>query len=99
MASNYGMPHGGFAALLSHPLLSGALIARIIFQPIEETSRLFFSKALSVNDKKEPSTDAVQTAISRLNSMLLIYSHFSLILLTLGPKYLNIVLSVMLPPK
>ena len=31
--------------------------------------------------------------------MLLIYSHFSLILLTLAPKYLGIVLSILLPPK
>lgn len=78
---------------------SGALIARIFFQPIEETSRLFFSKTLSSTSAGSLDSVALQNALSRLASLLLIYSHFSLFLLSLAPPYLKLVLSVVLPPR
>ena len=77
--------------------LSGALIARIVLQPIEETSRIFFSKALSVEGKG--SGKAFENAVSRLTSILLAYNHVSLLILALGPSYLPVVLAVLLPPK
>ncbi|KAH8117736.1 Rft-1-domain-containing protein [Phellopilus nigrolimitatus] len=86
---------GGYAVANNY----GALIARILFQPIEETSRLFFSKAFSSSGPGGPDPDSLQSALSRLGSLLLIYNHLSLLLLTLAPPYLNVVLSVALPPR
>lgn len=79
--------------------LSGALIARIFFQPIEETSRMFFSKTLSSTSSGSLDPVALHNALTRLASLLLIYSHFSLFLLSLAPPYLKLVLSVVLPPR
>lgn len=76
---------------------SGSLVARIIFQPIEETSRVFFSKTLSSSSSN--SKNSLNTASQILLSMLLLFTHLFLLLVTFGPPYLSIVLSVLLPPR
>ncbi|EJD06490.1 Rft-1-domain-containing protein [Fomitiporia mediterranea MF3/22] len=86
---------GGYAVANNY----GALIARIFFQPIEETSRLFFSKSLSLGHAGTPDIASLRTSLARLGSLLLFYSHFSLFLLSLAPPYLTMVLSVILPPR
>ncbi|KAI5121237.1 hypothetical protein M0805_007244 [Coniferiporia weirii] len=86
---------GGYAVATNY----GALVARIFFQPIEETSRLFFSKTLSTYHTNGLDANALHSALSRLGSLLLIYTHFSLFVLCLVPPYLGIVLSVILPTR
>ncbi|KAH9057519.1 Rft protein-domain-containing protein [Lactarius vividus] len=78
----------------------GSLVARIVFQPIEETLRIFFSKSLSSspslssseNDKEVP-----QTAVELLSTLLL-FTHF-LLLLVFGPPYLPLATALVLPPR
>ncbi|KAL5503877.1 RFT1 [Sanghuangporus vaninii] len=86
---------GGYAVANNY----GALIARIFFQPIEETSRLFFSKTLPSKANGGLNAGALQSSLTRMGSLLLFYAHFSLFLLTLAPPYLTMVLSVLLPPR
>ena len=87
-------------------------MARIVFQPIEETSRLYFSKSLSSSSPKatEPkdedgdSGDNVQkasldNASKILSSLLLLFTHLLLLLVTFGPPYLSIVTALLLPPR
>lgn len=70
-------------------------MARIIFQPIEETSRLFFSKSLAGSvDKK-----SLQAASRILSSLLLLFTHLLLLLATFGPPYLPLASSILLPPR
>ncbi|KAJ7460938.1 Rft protein-domain-containing protein [Mycena galericulata] len=80
---------GGYAIAVNY----GSLIARIVFQPIEETSRISFSKMLAPPTGKE----ALQTASQALITLLSIQTSFSLILLVFGTAYLPVVLPVLLP--
>ncbi|KAJ6500598.1 Rft protein-domain-containing protein [Mycena sanguinolenta] len=80
---------GGYALAVNY----GSLIARIVFQPIEETSRIRFSKMLAPPRSKE----AFQTASQALITILSIQTSLSLILLVFGTAYLPIVLPVLLP--
>ena len=82
-------------------------MARIVFQPIEETSRLYFSKSLSSPSPKEEgkknedgdTRNSVQTAAKILLSLLLLFTHLFLLLVTFGPPYLSIVIVLLLPPR
>lgn len=82
-------------------------MARIVFQPIEETSRLYFSKSLSSSSPKEERTkgedndgdDPRQTAAKILSSLLLLFTHLLLLLVTFGPPYLSIATALLLPPR
>ncbi|KAJ7491225.1 Rft-1-domain-containing protein [Mycena latifolia] len=80
---------GGYAIAVNY----GSLIARIIFQPIEETSRISFSRMLAPPAGKE----ALQAASRALTTLLSIQTSLSLILLVFGTAYLPIVLPVLLP--
>ncbi|KAM5542078.1 hypothetical protein V8D89_004388 [Ganoderma adspersum] len=85
------------------------LLSTILFQPIEETSRVFFSKTLTSapipNPKsKAPTTHAqskesFQTAATVLTTLLLAFTHLLLLLTTFAPPYLPLALSLVLPPK
>ncbi|KAF8515730.1 Rft-1-domain-containing protein [Hysterangium stoloniferum] len=73
---------GGYALASNY----GSLVARVVFQPIEETARVFFSKTLSsttVNTK-----EAIETSAQVLYSLLLLFTHLLLFLITFGPPYL-----------
>ncbi|KZO97593.1 Rft-1-domain-containing protein [Calocera viscosa TUFC12733] len=89
---------GGYAVANNY----GSLIARIVFLPLEETSRLFFSKTLSSPD---PSSGAVQTpeslqsASDVLSTLLLLYSHLALFFLSLGPPLVPTLLAFLLPSR
>ena len=86
---------------------SGSLVARIVFQPIEETSRLYFSKSLSSSSPRETGTkgedgdrsDSRRTASKILSSLLLFFTHLLLLLITFGPPYLSIATALLLPPR
>ncbi|KAJ7273072.1 Rft protein-domain-containing protein [Mycena rebaudengoi] len=80
---------GGYAIAVNY----GSLIARILFQPIEETSRISFSKMLAPPASKE----ALRTAAHALIKLLSIQTSLSLILLVFGNAYLPIVLPILLP--
>lgn len=81
--------------------LPGSLVARIIFQPLEETSRLYFSK-ISTTMSPSPSpptpTDPQPTTSLLLLSTLLRQSfHLSLLLPVFLPPYLPHLLPLLLP--
>lgn len=87
---------------------SGSLIARIVFQPMEEILRLYFSKTLSLShtskiftigaeDTARPSHASLQHASNALISLLAIQLSLSTILVTFGSTYIFIVLHVLLP--
>ncbi|KAJ7168323.1 Rft protein-domain-containing protein [Mycena crocata] len=92
IAVNYGMLWASILPAHSNPP-SGSLIARIIFQPIEETSRMSFSRMLA----PPAGNEALQQASQALVTLLSIQTSFSLILLIFGTSYLPIVLPVLLP--
>jgi len=86
-------------------------VARIIFQPIEETSRLYFSKLLSSASPKtaKPKDEdgdhdtvreaSLDNASKILSSLLLLFAHLLLLLVTFGPPYLSIATTLLLPPR
>ena len=87
-------------------------MARIVFQPIEETSRLYFSKSLSSSspkaagseDRDDDSSDttwkaSLTDASKILSSLLLLFTHLLLLLVTFGPPYLSIATALLLPPR
>ncbi|KAF9783385.1 Rft-1-domain-containing protein [Thelephora terrestris] len=94
---------GGYAIASNY----GSLVARIIFQPIEETSRLYFSKSLSSSSPKKPekkgedgvNSGSEQIASKVLSSLLLLFAHLLLLLVTFGPPYLSIATTLLLPPR
>ena len=73
---------------------SGSIIARIVFQPIEETLRLFFSRILGTDSKTQAS---VQQAVDTLHTLLAIQAAFSLVFVVFGTAYLPILLPLLLP--
>ncbi|TCD70759.1 Oligosaccharide translocation protein rft1 [Steccherinum ochraceum] len=82
---------GGYAIASNY----GSLVARILFQPIEETSRVFFSKTLA-SGASIPQ-ESLQTASSILSTILLLFTHLFLLLLTCAPPYLPLAVSILLP--
>ena len=100
VASNYGASHSPTAQLLLAYRYTGSLVARILFQPIEESSRIFFSKSLSVSPSSGEKEDkTLKTAIELLSTILLLFTHFLLLLVTFGPPYLTLATALVLPPR
>lgn len=102
IATNYGQLHVQVNCFsLTSVSILGSLVARIIFQPIEETSRLFFSKSLAadVSTDDKSSTDATLSSLNILHSLLLLYTHFSLLLLAFLPPYTRTLMRFLLPPR
>jgi len=84
----------------------GSVVARIVFQPIEESARLYFSKTLApvihvstpvpganVSVPLPPLISSIQT----LATLILLQIHLGLFLLTFGPPFLPLLLSRALP--
>ncbi|PIL33087.1 transporter [Ganoderma sinense ZZ0214-1] len=94
---------GGYAVAANY----GSLVARIVFQPIEETARVFFSKTLTSTPNPDPkskaptsqSKESLQTASTVLTTLLLAFTHLLLLLVTFAPPYLPLALSLVLPRK
>ncbi|KAK3316902.1 Rft protein-domain-containing protein [Apodospora peruviana] len=78
----------------------GGLVARLVFQPIEESSRTYFSKLLAPPSSSSTSSSSHHTksatgkASSNLSSILKIYLLLSLIIVTLGPTASPLLLSL-----
>ncbi|KAM6501853.1 Rft-1 domain containing protein [Amanita muscaria] len=82
---------GGYAVAVNY----GSLIARIGFQPIEETLRVFFSRTLS--SSKEPRTEELKTASRTIAFLVSAQISFSFLLIAFAPPYLPIALRILLP--
>jgi len=85
----------------------GSLLARIVFQPIEETLRIYFSRLLgssngNANKKqeiKETHQEALSQSLHTLRALLSTQMSISLVLVSFGPAYLPILLALLLPPQ
>lgn len=81
----------------------GGLVARLIFQPIEESSRNYFSRLLSSDSSNaksfEPPKPAVEKARNDLQSLLKVYTLLSLVVITLGPTAAPLLLSLVAGPR
>ena len=83
----------------------GSLVARIIFQPIEESLRVFYAKTLSSltnpSEKKAKSSASAQSSLAQASSVLTTVLStqlsFSLILLAFGVPFLPYALQIALP--
>jgi len=85
---------GGYAIAVNY----GSLVARIVFQPVEETSRLYFSKALtSISTSSSPHMENLRKAANALLALLSVQAALSVIVLVFGTTYLPIVLHILLP--
>ncbi|KAF8136134.1 Rft protein-domain-containing protein [Boletus edulis] len=92
---------GGYAIAVNY----GSLVARVVFQPIEEMCRVYFSKALSgpmsqknsATARTSGNSAALSQASGSLASLLSIQIAFSMLVVTFGSSYLPIVLQLLLP--
>lgn len=79
-------------------------MARIVFQPIEEVLRVYFSKILCPGTKtSQPHSQekvdraSLQQAADALISLLAVQCSLSIILLVFGPWYIELALQLLLP--
>ncbi len=73
----------------------GGLIARMLFQPIEESSRSFFAKVCSpAFSTKEPSKEGIRQANSLLQNILKLYNLLSLVAFAVGPTLAPLLLKI-----
>lgn len=82
----------------------GGLIARILFQPIEESSRSFFARLLNTNPQKGLSETKSQTnpttqATSFLSTLLHAYALLSTLILSLAPTLAPLALRTIAGPR
>jgi oligosaccharide translocation protein RFT1 len=101
IAVNYGSPLPLCHLVANIYLQLGSLVARIVFQPIEEVSRVFFSKTLtrSPGESRESRRHALEQASKALSSMLAIQTSLTVILLVFGTSYMHLALHILLPPR
>jgi len=71
----------------------GGLVARLVFQPLEESCRNYFGKNLSTVDRS-PTRDLVITASKSLHMLLRSYILLSLVVATIGPTIAPILLDL-----
>lgn len=82
----------------------GGLVARLLLQPIEESSRSYFSRLLSSTTSaeagdKQPDKSDVRRARSDLQSLLKVYVVMSLVVVSVGPTAAPLLLSLVAGPK
>lgn len=82
----------------------GGLAARLVFQPVEESSRNYFSRLLSTANgasaaSQPPRPAALQQAAANLTALYRTYTLLSLPLLALGPVAAPLVLSIVAGPQ
>ena len=105
IAVNYGMSRSDCNMIFVRIFVLGSLIARIVFQPIEEICRVYFSKVLSSTTPEKDSTanttpgnsGALDQASAAVASLLSVQLAFSMLVVTFGSSYLPIVLQLLLP--
>lgn len=73
----------------------GSLIARMLFQPIEEASRNLFAKLLSTSSPDgKPSAESVTSGANILAIIMKLYSLLSLFFFSLGPPFAPLALKL-----
>ncbi|KAI5807465.1 oligosaccharide translocation protein RFT1 [Peziza echinospora] len=76
----------------------GSLVARMLFQPLEESARNLFAKLLSQPAEGEkdskPAADAIQSSITILQTILKFYSLLSLFFFSFGPPLAPLLLRI-----
>ncbi|KAL8350037.1 hypothetical protein RB598_005399 [Gaeumannomyces tritici] len=88
----------------------GGLVARLVFQPIEESSRSYFSRLLSQqgpgatdkttgNEEKEKDKAAAHKASADLTVLLKLYSIFSVVVVALGPTAAPLLVGLVAGPR
>ncbi|GAA5889516.1 hypothetical protein JCM5296_005973 [Sporobolomyces johnsonii] len=93
-----GEDMGGYAVALNY----GSLVARILFQPLEESSRLYFSSlsssapSASSSSSSNPTPAALLSCASHLRLLLTFYTHLTLVLLLLAPAFTTPLLHALL---
>ena len=63
----------------------GGLLARLLFQPVEESSRSYFSRLLSSRQPSEKASPEVKEARKSLHTLLRFYMLLSIVVVSLGP--------------
>lgn len=104
IAALTSLPSQGAYAVASN---YGSLVARILFQPLEESSRSLFGRLLpqqeSFSPKEQPYSESesssLQQATSYLRSLLHIYSLISLLSISLGPTIAPILFGLIAGPR
>ncbi|KAM0149548.1 hypothetical protein ACHAPG_009332 [Botrytis cinerea] len=76
----------------------GGLVARLVLQPIEEMSRNYFGKLLSVVDGK-PTKGAAEKASTDLHRLLRIYLILSVAIVAVGPTIAPLLLNFIAGPR
>lgn len=76
----------------------GGLIARLVLQPIEEISRNYFGKLLSVVDGK-PTKETTEKASTDLHRLLRIYLILSVAVVAVGPTVAPLLLNFIAGPR
>lgn len=92
---------GGYAIAVNY----GSLIARVVFQPIEEICRVYFSRVLSFargptrgnSNDTSATRSALKQASDALSTLLSIQIVLSILAVTFGSLYLPIVMQILLP--
>lgn len=72
----------------------GGLVARILFQPIEESSRTLFAKLLSSEDGRSPDKQRLQSASTILGNIIRLYLLLSILAAALGPTMAPLLLRI-----
>jgi oligosaccharide translocation protein RFT1 len=80
-------------SIWSHTSMKGSLVARILYQPLEESSRLTFARALG--DSDAPSQVSLDLAYGLLSTLLSFYVILSLFLITFCPPYSSTLLFIL----
>lgn len=105
IAALTSLPSQGAYAVASN---YGSLVARILFQPFEESSRSLFGRLLPPQQQNpssaklpqsESDTRSLQQATSYLRSLLHIYSLISLLSVSLGPTIAPLLLGLIAGPR
>lgn len=77
----------------------GGLIARMVFQPIEEMCRNYFGKLLSSTTTGEAQKKTTQTASRDLHRILKLYALLSVTAVALGPSIAPLLLGIVAGPR
>ncbi|TDZ28033.1 Oligosaccharide translocation protein RFT1 [Colletotrichum spinosum] len=74
----------------------GGLLARLVFQPVEESSRSYFSRILSTQDTNtsKPTKATASTASQHLHTLLKVYVLLSAVIVSVGPALASPLLSL-----
>ena len=92
LATMSSLEDQGIYALASN---YGGLVARIIFQPIEESSRTLFSSLLNPRENTAPDPNSVKNAKAHLTGMLRGYGLLLIIIFPLAPSLVPLMLHLL----